>query len=385
MKKVIVFRDQLLLPSETFIQGQVDSLREYTPIYAGLRPAVPSLAIRLGVLMTGSGGLAGKVSAFAYRSTSIAPRFHAALKAQHAALIHAHFAVDGAAALRMRKLLSIPLVVTLHGYDITWEDSAFKATIAGRRYLHARPKLFAEATLFLCVSQSIRDKAMARGFPAEKLIVHYTGIDCDQFSPLLGGARDPNLVLFVGRLVDMKGCEFAIRAMALVKQPGAKLVIIGDGPLRPALESLARELGIHVSFLGAQPADGVRKWLAKARLFCAPSVTTVKGQREGLGMVFLEAQAMGTPVVSSRSGGIPEAVAEGETGLLAPERDVPALAAHISRFLEDQAFWESCALEGRKRVLAKFDIHKQAIKLERLYDQACETSRGTDIAFKSPA
>ncbi len=89
-------------------------------------------------------------------------------------------------------------------------------------------------------------------------------------------------------------------------------------------------------------------------------------------MVFLEAQAMGTPVVSSWSGGIPEAVADGETGLLAAERDVPALAAHISRFLDDQPFWQSCSLAGRERVMAQFDIHKQAIALEGLYDRACK-------------
>ncbi len=373
MKKVIVFRDLLLARSETFIQGQADSLKEYTPVFAGLRQAVPSLAIPRGILMTHATGTLGKAAALAYRLTSIAPRFHAALRDEHASLIHAHFAVDGATALGMRRLLGIPLLVTLHGYDITWEDSAFRASVIGRRYLKQRPRLFSDASLFLCVSRSIRDKAIARGFPVEKLAVHYTGIDCSQFSPLADATRDPNLVVFVGRLIDMKGCEYLIRAMALLAHKGVQLVILGDGPLRAELEALAQELAINVSFLGMQPAPVVRSWLAKARLFCAPSVTTARGQAEGLGMVFLEAQAMGTPVVSSLSGGIPEAVADGETGLLAAERDVAALADHITRLLVDEPFWQACSLAGPKRVSAEFDIRRQASRLEGFYNQVCGT------------
>jgi len=170
----------------------------------------------------------------------------------------------------------------------------------------------------------------------------------------------------------MKGCEYLIRAMALLKNMGARLVIIADGPLRGELEVLAQDLSVDASFLGTQPADVVRTWLAKARVLCVPSVTTAQGHAEGLGMVFLEAQAMGTPVVSSWSGGIPEAVADGETGLLAAERDVPAIAAHIERFITDQPFWDACAAGGRERVATHFDIHRQARRLEQIYTEACD-------------
>ncbi len=323
--------------------------------------------------------MVGKAAALAYRLTSFAPHFHRAVKAQNASLIHAHFAVDGAAALRMRSILEIPLIVSLHGYDIATEDSVFAKTMAGRRYLAQRPTLFTQASRFLCISQAVREKAMTRGFPDEKLIVHYTGIDCDLFTrkPEAAGVREPQTILFVGRLVEVKGCAYVIQAFAeLVKtQKDARLVVIGDGPLRRELEQLAAKLHVDVLFLGAQPSAVVREWLARSRVFCVPSVTTAKGEREGFGLSLIEAQAMGTPVVSSWSGGIPEAVKHGETGLLAPERDYLMLAAHLERFLSDELFWRECSERGQERVARDFNLKHQTERLEAIYRQALAQSK----------
>jgi glycosyltransferase involved in cell wall biosynthesis len=341
-------------------------------VYAGLRPATPSLPITPDVLMTKTTGVRAKIAALAYRLTGFAPRFHRALKAQNASLIHAHFAVDGAAALRMRSILNIPLIVSLHGYDVTTEDAIFARTIGGRRYLAQRPALFVEAARFLCISQAIREKAISRGFPPEKLIVHYTGIDCEMFAPRPAVVREARTILFVGRLVEVKGCAYAIRALAeLVKiERACKLVVIGDGPLRAQLEQLASDLGVDVVFLGAQPSSVVREWLARSRVLCVPSVTTERGEREGFGLSLIEAQAMGMPVVSSWSGGISEAVEHGRTGLLAPERDFVTLAAHLERFISDELFWRECSTEGRDRVVQGFNLRRQTKRLEEIYRQA---------------
>jgi glycosyltransferase involved in cell wall biosynthesis len=168
------------------------------------------------------------------------------------------------------------------------------------------------------------------GYPQDKLQVHYIGTDVNRFksSPQ---TRDSNLVLFVGRLVEKKGCEYLMRAMELVQieRPESKLVVIGDGPLRQSLECLARTTNIRCSFLGAQPSASVAEWLGRARVFCAPSVTAANGDSEGLGLVFAEAQATGTPVVSFKHGGVPEVVRDGDTGLLAAERDHQGLARHL--------------------------------------------------------
>jgi colanic acid/amylovoran biosynthesis glycosyltransferase len=379
LNKAIIFRDRLLSRSETFIQAQADALTKFKPVYAGLRTATPSLPVTPDVLMTKATGVRGKAAALAYRVTAFAPRFHRALQAQNASLIHAHFAVDGAAALRMRSVLGIPLIVSLHGYDVTTEDAIFQKTIAGRRYLAQRPRLFAETFRFLCISHAVREVALRKGFPEEKLTVLYTGIDCDLFAPEHYNyqQQERRTILFVGRLVEVKGCSYLIRAFAELQKAASyvRLVIIGDGPLRQDLEQLAAGLGVNVSFLGVQSSEVVRDWMARSRVLCVPSITTERGEREGFGLAFIEAQAMGTPVVSSWTGGVPEAVSDGETGLLAPERDYVTLAAHLKRFLEDETFWRECATRGRERVIRHFNLRRQTELLEEIY-QAAEEERG---------
>jgi colanic acid/amylovoran biosynthesis glycosyltransferase len=371
MKKAIIFRDSLLMPSETFIKTQAEALTQFKPVFAGLRPASAARPFSSGILMTNSTGVRGKIAALAYRFTSFAPRFHRALKEQGASLIHAHFAVDGAAALSMRQKLNVPLIVTLHGYDVTTEDAVFERTIAGRRYLTLRPTLFDQASRFLCISEAIREKAISRGFPEKKLTVHYIGINCELFRPPSNSYRkqEKQVILFVGRLAEVKGCAYLIRAFADLEksEQNCELVIVGDGPLRKELEQLATNLKVKATFTGTQPASIVREWIAKSRVVCVPSITTENGEREGFGLALIEAQAMGVPVVSSRSGGIPEAVKHGETGLLAPERDYRALRDHLKRFIRDEPFWQQCSARAREQVTGHFDLRRQTARLEEIY------------------
>ena len=218
---------------------------------------------------------------------------------------------------------------------------------------------------FLCVSRSLREKALQTGFPGEKLRVHYTGVSCLPHAQEVI-ERDRKLILFVGRLIETKGCEFVIRAMALLQQedPLAHLEIIGDGPLRTELESLAKRLGVRVQFTCVQEPQVVRRSMMRARVLCNPSVTA-----EGFGMVFVEAQSVGTPVVSCKHSAIPEAVSHGETGLLCPERMPGALAEALLTYLKDDVFWEWTSQRSIVWVRENFDIAKQAVKLEHLYDE----------------
>src|SRR5262249_33500233 len=155
------------------------------------------------------------------------------------------------------------------------------------------------AAKFLCVSDFVRQKLLARGFPPEKTEVHYIGVDTAFFQPEATVPRS-KLVLFVGRLVENKGCDFLLRAMGAVQvtQPDAELVVIGDGHLQGRLENQAAELHLrNYRFLGMQPPAVVREWLNRARVFCVPSVEIASGASEGFGLVFAEAQSMGVPVV----------------------------------------------------------------------------------------
>jgi colanic acid/amylovoran biosynthesis glycosyltransferase len=381
MRTVAIFREHLLPVSETFIAEQAAALKDYTPVFVGLVAASRGLPLDgPKALLKNSPRTLAKCRAELYRRYPYAPRFHRSVKGFRPDLIHAHFGTDGTIALCLQDHLNVPSIVTLHGYDVTTRMDEWKRDTRGRLYLARLPKLFDRASRFLCISDAIRQRAISAGFPEAKLVVHYTGVDCARFTPLESSQRDPALVVFVGRLTEVKGCEYLLRAMALLESPAGmnpppRLVVIGDGPLRGELEALSRRLKLNARFLGAQPSEVVRQWIGKARVLCNPSVTSAEGNAEGFGMVFAEAQAMGTPVVSTRYGGIPEAVCDGETGLLAPERDVTALASHLHRFLTDDAFWKSCSVGATAWVRQRFDLHKQTRKLEKIYEQVVMEAR----------
>ena len=155
-----------------------------------------------------------------------------------------------------------------------------------------------------------------------------------------------------------------------VELPQARLKIIGDGPLRAELQAQADQLQLKAEFLGVQPPDVVHRNMREARLLAAPSVRTEQ-DAEGLGMVFLEAQALGRPVVGFASGGIGEAVAADETGLLCAERDVDRLVANLLQVLRDDALATRLGEAGAKRVRQRFDVLEQTRQLESLYDAVC--------------
>jgi colanic acid/amylovoran biosynthesis glycosyltransferase len=116
----------------------------------------------------------------------------------------------------------------------------------------------------------------------------------------------------------------------------------------------------------------VREWMARASVFCVPSVVAASGDAEGFGMVFIEAQAMGLPVVSTLSGGIPEAVKHGETGLLVTERDPVGLATALLVLLENEELWQRYSAAGRTRVVAQFNLLRQTERLENVFAQLLE-------------
>jgi len=361
MKRVLIYRDSLLPISETFIAAQARALRSYDPIFVGLQRTDPCLPLEFKtILLTDKRRIQSrKRSEFLIR-LCLAPAFYTKLGRAKAELMHAHFAPDGVRGSRISKHLGIPLIVSLHGYDVTTRQD-FKTKYA---------KLWKEASLFVCVSEFIRRKAIEAGFPLGKLITHYTGIDKNEFVSS-AEKRVPGLVLFVGRLVEKKGCEVLIRAMEYVSRqaPNAHLLVVGDGPLRPALSELGSQIKAPIRFAGALSPEQVRYWMRKATVFCVPSLTAANGDSEGFGMVFLEAQACGTPVVSTLHGGIPEAVRNMETGTLTQEGKVDELADAIVMYLTQPKLAAEHGARGQLWVKERFDLSKQTDLLEDIYEQ----------------
>jgi glycosyltransferase involved in cell wall biosynthesis len=149
--------------------------------------------------------------------------------------------------------------------------------------------------------------------------------------------------------------------------PEVELVIIGKGHLLPTLEILAKQQLRRYRFLGSCSHEEVQSWMQRASVFCVPSITARSGDSEGFGLVFAEAQAMGLPVVSFASGGIPEAVAHGETGFLVAEKDTEGLAAHILHLLKDDVLWQSFSHQGQERTHRLFNLKYQTRLLEQIY------------------
>jgi glycosyltransferase involved in cell wall biosynthesis len=197
------------------------------------------------------------------------------------------------------------------------------------------------------------------------------GVDLSQFVPGSREIIERGKVLFVGRLIELKGLRLLIDALTNVRQrfPEISLTVVGDGPMRRDFEAHAREkLKDRCTFLGSQPQAIVQEHMKEAQIFSVPSISMPTGEAEAFGLVFVEAQAMRVPVVAFACGGVPEVVAHGETGFLAKEGHVEELAAYLQQLLEQPKLCEQMGEAGRRRVEQLFDLEKQNAMLEALYD-----------------
>jgi glycosyltransferase involved in cell wall biosynthesis len=373
MQNVLIYRNELLPFSETFILSQANALKKFRPIWAGLRRVDDHLDIDRYEVVTlnSSEAVQEKVKRRFFLRTGCAKSFQAKIESHKAKLVHAHFAIDACAILPIVRRLGIPLITTLHGYDITSHESNMTHWPTTRAYIRRRGELWRYTSRFLCVSEHIRRQATQRGFPEEKLQVHHTGVDLKKFA--LGQKRPSgNIVLFVGRLVEKKGCIHLIRAMSRVEKSiaGAQLTIVGDGPLRATLEREASYWLKNFLFVKRQSHAEVRKWMADASVLAVPSVRASDGDSEGLPTVICEAQAAGLPVVAFAADGVVEAFPEKLRCNLPQEGDERGLAERIGQLLTNDELWRYTSCMGRNYIEESFDLEHQTQKLEGIYDEA---------------
>lgn len=379
---VLVYRNALLPFSETFIKEQVLACRRWRGVLIGkhvLRGlSLDGLDVRM-LWPVRSHALSRawwKIS----RVFDTAPSpVVAMLRRETPRLLHVHFGLDAIDAWPLARALAVPMLVTLHGYDICIDREWWEAGHWGRRFRRYPQRFLALAASphvhFVAVSQAIRRRAIAFGIPDEKISVRYIGVDTRRFVPRGRPiAERERRVLFVGRLVEKKGCEHLIRAMAIVQAsvPDARLVVAGDGPRGDDLRRLAATLRVDADFHGALSSHQVQNELALARALCLPSVTAANGDAEGFGLVLLEAQASGVPVVTSAQGGREEGVREGVTGFTFAECDHDRLAFHLMRILTEDNISTSMAAAGPQFVAESFDLARCTEALEMLYDVIAE-------------
>ena len=375
---VLVYSDLLLPPSATFIVRMAESLSRYRSCYVGLQrgglATVPSRTYLVNPsLKPDSGKRTVREALFQYLRW-IPSGLRRQLIETRPALVHAQFGTDSPRAEVLARGLNLPLVIHFRGHDVTLTDSALRQhSSLFRRYLRQRERIKARASLFIAISRFVRRRLEEQGFPSEKIVTHFTGTDLNFFQPDCTVPRQP-VVLFVGRLVRYKGCEYLIRAMVEVQKrmPEMELVVLGDGILRASLERLAASTLPRYRFLDWTTQESTRDWMNRARILAIPSITERSGESEGLGNVALEAHAMGLPVVGHHHGGIPEAVISGKTGILVPEKDTAALAGAVLELATDQRLWDRFSVAGQEHVRRNFDIQQRMPLLEDLYDQVLE-------------
>jgi glycosyltransferase involved in cell wall biosynthesis len=203
-------------------------------------------------------------------------------------------------------------------------------------------------------SEADRERDGGRG------IVIPLGIDLARFAAVGPRAHEGHVIGNVARLVEQKNQRALVDAAPAILErfPDARFVVAGDGPLRRTLE--ARAAGLPFDFLGER-AD-VPELLAGFDVFAFPSLF------EGLCLAVIEAQAAGVPVVATPVGGIRETVVDGETGLLVPPNDPPALAAAVCRLLEDLALAAKLADAARRRVRERYSVERMVAGTLALYD-----------------
>ena len=275
--------------------------------------------------------------------------------------LHVHFAhIPTDIAMYASSLSSITFSVTAHANDIyerAWllnekiERSAFFATISmlNKRYLEEK------------------------GGDAAKICIVRCGVDPGQFSKRTAPLEHEKMTVgAIGRLVDKKGFDTLIKAVAILKAQGKaiELQIAGSGPLTNKLQTLAVDLGLssqEVAFLGAIPHAQVASFIKSLDAFVLPCKQDENGDIDGIPVVLMEAMLLGVPVISTKLSGIPELVIHEETGLLVAQNDKEALAAAILMMLNDNVLRAALVDNAVNKVKQDFSLLENAKKIKRLF------------------
>ncbi len=283
-------------------------------------------------------------------------------------VVHVYFGHHAVRWLPLLKACPRPVVVSFHGADVSVDVDPEELR-----------EVFYYARLVLARSEALLRDLAALGCPPEKLRLQRTGVSLDFWRPPEHACDlppDDEAWHFVQacRLVEKKGVATALRAFAGIvpTYPHARFTIIGDGPQRAALEALARELNVaaQVEFTGFLPPEKMLDHFQHAHVFFHPSETTAEGDREGVPNSLLEAMATGLPALATTHGGIAEAVEDGVSGLLVPEKNHAALAEAALELLRDPAGYAEMSVAATAAIRNHFARRAQTRVLEACYDEA---------------
>jgi colanic acid/amylovoran biosynthesis glycosyltransferase len=288
------------------------------------------------------------------------------LSRRGAQLMHIYFGHTGVHLLPFIKAWDKPCVVSFHGADISMREHQPGYESQMREMLRTVP-------LVLARSQSLRDRLLQLGCPPDRLALNRTGVPLEQFpyvprtAPANGGWR----IVQACRLIPKKGLVTSLQAFAKFREryPNANFVIAGDGPMLDDLKSRVAKLGLEkcVQFPGFLNQAKLYELYVSSHVFIHPSELMADANQEGIPNSMLEAMSTGLPVVATFHGGIPEAVDDGVTGFLVPEKDPAAVCGALCRVVESVDAWARMGREASDNIMANFEQRAQIEHLERLY------------------
>jgi len=289
-------------------------------------------------------------------------------------LVHAHWLIPQGALcaflLRLRRGKKPAMICTSHGGDLFGLDNPL---------FNAIKKWTISRCTYICVvSKAMQKRVMELGVPESKSRVMPMGVDLTGlFRPVPGVERRSNRIIFVGRLVEKKGVSVLLSAMPeVVRQfPDTELIVVGDGPLRQALEQQVRQLdmGGHVHFYGSVTHAQLPELYSSAAIAVVPSIVAASGDQEGLGLVIIEALGCGCAVVASSLAAISDVIDE-QTGCLVRPGDVADMIVNLSTLLNDTARCTQMAERGRASVMGRFDRSITDDKYYRLITECIATA-----------
>jgi len=281
----------------------------------------------------------------------------------------------GVASLPLCKILKIPYTVTTYALDVLNPQVSKFRTMVMKLVLKNAKKI-------ISISNYTRGILLELGISKENIEVIPLGVNYERFDADIDYSdiikkhtiQDKKVILTVSTLIySYKGHDKVIKSLpkVLEKVPNVVYLIVGEGPLRKSLEKIVEELKLenHVIFAGFVPHEDVAllKYYKACDVFIMPSGgDEKKGHVEGFGLVYLEANACGKPVIGGRCGGTLDAIVDGETGLLVNPSDIDEIAEALIKILTDESYAHRLGMNGRKRVENDFDwkiIAKKTIKV----------------------
>ena len=365
--KICITRSQRHAYSETFIERQIKGLSqrcEVVTLHSGRMPAREEDGTLIhhpvfwGIhnvlkLLTGN-----RNDWFSNHGMEIF------LKKNGIQLVLANYGLSAVHMLPVCNKLNIPLIPHFHGYDATQHKVIDRY---GAHYV----KLFEYVPAIIAVSEVMKNKLVQLGAPGEKVKIIPYGINLKQFSPNPAAKTDFPMLLAVGRFIPKKAPQITIRAFSkvLAAFPDAKLMMVGghEGEYEKCVQ-LVNELGVanSVIFLGVATPEQIAVYMQQAHMFVQHSITAPSGDMEGTPVSILEAAASGLPVVSTRHGGIMDAVVDGHSGFLVDELDESGMAEKMLELLRNPQLRASMGANARKHIETNYSIEMQMDRLHNL-------------------